>query len=163
MTGTVLRILALAIAALLYCVQARASTTSDAIELVCPGHAELAPFVEAAARRQLEHPVLLVALMAVESHCRADAVSRKGARGLLQIRGVAAAGLTVAERHDPAKNIEAGSRWLASLVVWCGSLPAGLGAYNSGSCTKSRRFARHVLAVAAKIWRELARRQDPRS
>ena len=101
--------------------------------------------------------------MSVESRCHADAVSRKGARGLMQIRGVAAAGLTVAERHDPAKNIEAGAKWLAGLVVWCHGLPAGLGAYNSGSCTKSRRFARHVLAVAARIWKALDRRWEPRS
>jgi soluble lytic murein transglycosylase-like protein len=132
------------------CGPARADTRA-LLAVACPGHGDLAPHVDAAARRYMQRPVVLVALMSVESHCRADAVSRKGARGLMQILGVAASGMTIEERHDPANNIAAGTRWLAMLEVWCGGLPAGLGAYNSGSCHKSRGFARRILATVAKI------------
>lgn len=144
---------------------ARAGTVEDALSIVCPGNEDLAPLVQAAALRQLEHPVLIVALMSVESHCRADAVSRKGAIGLLQVLpyGPAANGHTRAELRDPAINLATGARWLAMMQLWAGSLPAGLGAYNTGKKGHGKRFARHVLAVAGKIWRELARRQDPRS
>lgn len=152
-------------ACLTHCGPARAGTTADALAIVCPGHEDLAPFVDAAARRQLEHPVTIVALMAVESRCRAGAVSRKGALGLLQVLpyGPAANGHTRAELRDPAINLATGSRWLAMMSVWTGSLPAGLGAYNTGKKGHGKRFARHVLAVAGRIWRALDRRWEPRS
>jgi len=158
--------LALAWATLLYCVPAHATTTEDAIAIACgPGHAELAPIIDAAARRQLEHPVTLVALMAVESHCRADAVSRKGAVGLLQVLpyGPAANGHTLAELRDPAVNIATGARWLGLMTLWAGGLPGGLGCYNTGKRGHGARFAKHVLTVANRICRELARRHEPRS
>ena len=156
--ATALRLLALFWALLFFAVPAHANeSTAAALDLLCPGHQDLREPVDAAARRHLLHPVLIVSLMHVESRCRAGAVSSKGALGLLQVlpRGPAANGRTRAQLLDPRENIATGSRWLAMLTVWCGGLPAGLGAYNSGSCTKSHRFARHVLAVVARVWREL--------
>lgn len=143
---------------------ARASTTELALDVACPGHRDLAPLVDAAARRQMQHPVLLVALMRKESHCRADAVSRKGAVCEMQLLGVARNGHTRAElQGDSRLCIETGARWLGRMQVWAGSRVGGLGAYNTGKRGRGMRFARHVLAVEARIWREMRRAQEPSS
>jgi soluble lytic murein transglycosylase-like protein len=166
MTRVALAIIGAALCLTAECGPARATTTEDAIAIACgPGHVHLAPMVDAAARRYMLDRVTLVALMYVESRCQTHAVSRRGAIGLLQVlpRSPAANRRTSAQLRDPAENIPTGARWLSLMTVWCGGLPAGLGAYNSGSCTKSRRFARHVLSVANRIWRELARRREVRS
>ena len=133
---------------LTHCAPARAGGAERALLALCPTRLDLAPQIEAQARRHMLHPVLVVSLMHVESRCKAEAVSRRGAIGLLQVMpyGPAANGLTRAQLRDPATNIKAGCRWLSMLALWCNGLPAGIGAYNSGSCHKSKGFARHVLA-----------------
>jgi soluble lytic murein transglycosylase-like protein len=124
----------------------QAGAAERALRLLCPGQLELELTIEREARRHLQHPALLVALMYVESRCEAPAVSRRGALGLLQImpRGPATGDFTPVQLLDPVANIMAGARWLAMLEVWCGGLLPGLGAYNSGHCKKSRGFARWV-------------------
>ena len=152
---------ALPLIALLLALPARAETTTErAIAVLCgPGHAHLAPMVEASSRRHLLHPVTVVALMHVESRCQAHAVSRCGAIGLLQVLpyGPAANGMPRARLRDPRTNIETGTRWLAEMVTWCGGLRAGLGAYNTGRCDKGKGFARWVLATVRQAWREMRR------
>ena len=151
-------------ACLTHCGPARAGTTADALSIVCPGHEDLAPLVEAAARRQLEHPVTIVALMAVESRCRADAVSGKGAVCEMQLLGVARNGHTRAElQGDSRLCIATGARWLSRMQTWCRDDVRGIGAYATGNCHRGHRYARHVLAVAGKIWKALDRRWEPRS
>ena len=163
--SAILRLLALALAALLYAVPAGATTTEDALAVACgPGHGGLVPAVDAAARRQMLHPVVLVALMHVESHCRADAVSRKGAVCEMQLLGVARNGHTRAElQSDSGLCIATGARWLSLMELWAGSLAGGLGSYNTGKRGHGKGFARHVLAKVAWIRREIDRRRDPRS
>jgi soluble lytic murein transglycosylase-like protein len=161
--AALLRIIALALAGLFFAVPARAGAVADALDIACPGHADLAPLVEAAARRHLVDRVVIVALIAHESRCDTFAVGRQDDRGLGQLRGVARAGLTRRDAHDPAKNLNATARWLAAMTTWCGSLPAGLGAYNTGRCGKGKGYARRVLATVARIWTELRRRAEPRT
>jgi len=149
-----------------WCGPARASTTTEAaLAVACPGHEDLAPHVDAAARRYMLHPVNIVALMHVESRCQAHAVSRCGAIGLLQVLpyGPAANGLPRARLRDPRTNIETGARWLSMMTTWCGGLREGLGAYNSGKCHRSKGFARRVLATERRIWLEMARRREMRT
>jgi soluble lytic murein transglycosylase-like protein len=141
---------------------AAAGTTEEAISISCGrGHADLAPLVEAAARRHLVDRVVIVALIAHESRCDTFAVGRHDDRGLGQLRGVARAGLTRRDAHDPAKNLNATAKWLAAMTTWCGSLPSGLGAYNTGKCGKGRGYARKVLATVRRIWTEMAKRREP--
>lgn len=141
-----------------------ATTTARALAVACgPGHGYLAPIVERESRRQLLHPVLVVALMRVESHCRRDAKSHKGARGYLQLLGVARGGYRGAELLEPDTNIRLGCRWLASMSTWCGSLRRGLGAFNTGKCDRGAGFARRVLAREAWIWGEMRKRKEPRT
>jgi soluble lytic murein transglycosylase-like protein len=161
-------LLLLAWATLFLCIgPARAATTTElALESLCgPAAVKHAQQVDAAARRYLLHPVHLVALMAVESHCQAHAVSRRGAIGLMQVMpyGPAANGLPRARLRDPRANIETGVRWLAMMTTWCGSLPAGIGAYNTGRCDRGKRFSRLVVSTVARVWREIERRREPRS
>src|SRR5262245_6387103 len=61
---------------------------------------------EAAARHGLEAD-LLAAVIAVESGYRTDAVSPKGAQGLMQLMPGTARELAVTDAFDPAQNIDA--------------------------------------------------------
>jgi soluble lytic murein transglycosylase-like protein len=107
--------------------------------------------------------------MKVESNFKQDAVSSKGARGLLQIkpslgRGIAdTLGVTWSgDRilHEPEKNIKFGVYHLSQLIENFETLQWALYAYNSGS-TKARelsakhkqpgiRFAKAVLSEYEK-------------
>ena len=130
-----------------WCGPAQATPAERALAVLCPHAVEWAPFVEAAARRQLMHPALIVAVMRAESGCTADAVSARGAVGAMQLLGVARGRLRGAALHDPEANIDAGARWLALREVDCGSLFLGLGAYNAGKCGKGKGYARRVLRL----------------
>ena len=92
---------------------------------------------------------LVLAVMKVESNFKQDAVSSKGARGLLQIkpslgRGIAdTLGVTWSgDRilHEPEKNIKFGVYHLSQLIENFQTLQWALYAYNSGS-TKARELS----------------------
>lgn len=138
-----------------WCGPARASTTEAALDELCPGHRDLAQHVDKAAHRQLLHPVWLVAVMRVESHCRMEARGRDGEVCAFQLRGRARNGLSRAQLRDPATCIETGARWLAMMVTWAGSLGEGLGAYNTGKLGAGKRYARKVMAMVARAWRAI--------
>jgi soluble lytic murein transglycosylase-like protein len=75
----------------------------------------------------------------VESGFRADAVSRKGAQGLMQLMPATAASLGVADAFDPETNLDGGSRYLAELIaLYGGDLNRALAAYNAGPGAVSR-------------------------
>lgn len=81
-------------------------------------------------------PLFLHAIVETESHYRPTAVSRAGARGLMQIMPGTGAelGLDEAAFFDPARNIDAGARHLKTLQRRFGSnLELILGAYNAGA------------------------------
>ena len=85
----------------------------------------------AAARHDLD-PRLLAALVAVESAFRADAVSPAGAVGLAQLMPATAAELGVADRRDPAANLDGGAAYLARQLARFGDVRLALAAYNAG-------------------------------
>ncbi|MGH9867574.1 MAG: lytic transglycosylase domain-containing protein [Candidatus Polarisedimenticolia bacterium] len=87
---------------------------------------------EAAARHGLEAD-LLAAVIAVESGYKADAVSPKGAQGLMQLMPGTARELAVTDAFDPAQNIDAGARHLKKLIEQNGGAYwRALAAYNAG-------------------------------
>ncbi len=109
---------------------------------------EVAPFrdagdldrlvAETAQRHGLE-PSLVRAVAGVESAWRADAVSPKGARGLMQLMPGTAEALGVADPFDPADNLEGGTRHLRSLIErYGGNLTKALAAYNAGEGAVAR-------------------------
>jgi soluble lytic murein transglycosylase-like protein len=78
-------------------------------------------------------PRLLVrSVMAAESGFQADAVSPKGAIGLMQLMPETAQ-LLGADPHDPAQNVDAGVRYLRDLLDrYEGGRWRALAAYNAG-------------------------------
>jgi soluble lytic murein transglycosylase-like protein len=96
---------------------------------------------EAAQAHSLD-PELLQALIAAESGFDAQAVSPKGAVGLMQLMVATASRYGVrADRHgaiaqkltDPAVNLRAGSRYLRDLIaLFPGRLDLAVAAYNAG-------------------------------
>jgi len=78
-------------------------------------------------------PALVESVARVESSLRSDAVSPKGAIGVMQLMPATAKTLA-ADPHDPAENINAGARLLRELLLkYDGDVVKALSAYNAGS------------------------------
>lgn len=107
-----------------------------------PGYAAAQPLLEEAARAQALEPALVIAVAAAESGFNADAVSRKGALGLMQVMPATAERYGVAGRSgtdgrhavmEPKLNVQVGSRYLADLLrMFDGDKELALAAYNAG-------------------------------
>jgi soluble lytic murein transglycosylase-like protein len=95
-----------------------------------------APFsglIDDAARQAELQPALLRAVIAVESAFDPRAVSRKGAKGLMQLRPATARRYGVQRPFDPAENLRGGAHYLSDLLKRYGSdLELALAAYNAG-------------------------------
>jgi hypothetical protein len=78
-------------------------------------------------------PMLVRALIQVESNYRPRARSPKGAMGLMQLMPSTAREYKVRNPFDPRANIEAGIKHLKSLIDrFAGKVELGLAAYNAG-------------------------------
>jgi hypothetical protein len=89
--------------------------------------------VEAAAARYKVDADLITSVIAVESNFDPKAVSRKNARGLMQLLPETAARLGVQNIFDPQENIDAGTRYLRDLLQqYHNDLVLTLAAYNAG-------------------------------
>jgi hypothetical protein len=89
--------------------------------------------VEQLARRHALNPQLVSALMAVESAFDPEAVSPKGAQGLMQLMPLIAQYYRVYNPFNPDDNIEGGIRYLSDLLrLFDNQLPLALAAYNGG-------------------------------
>jgi soluble lytic murein transglycosylase-like protein len=76
---------------------------------------------------------LLFSVIAAESNFNSKAISRRGARGLMQLLPTTATRLGVTDIFDPAQNIDAGTRYLRDLMArYQGDLVLTLAAYNAG-------------------------------
>lgn len=97
------------------------------------------PLVSAAAAAHDVPEALLRAVIEVESGFHADAVSPAGALGLMQLMPATARSLRVADARDPAANVDAGARYLRSLLARYGNdVPLALAAYNAGPLAVQR-------------------------
>jgi soluble lytic murein transglycosylase-like protein len=87
---------------------------------------------DAAERYGIPEP-LVTAVIRVESGFNPRAVSRKGARGLMQLMPATAVQLGVRDSFDPAENIDGGVRHLRGLIErFDNDLSLALAAYNAG-------------------------------
>lgn len=95
--------------------------------------------IDAAAREHDVDPKLVKAVMLVESGFNPGAVSKKGARGLMQLMPQTAVENGVRDIHDPAQNIAGGVRFLSQLLLnYRGDLVKSLAAYNAGEAAVAR-------------------------
>lgn len=94
----------------------------------------IANLIELTAKQHDLDPLLLTAIMAQESNFNPQAVSSKGAMGLMQLMPETAAQLGVLDAFDPSQNIEAGARYFKSLLRrYNGDHALALAAYNAGT------------------------------
>jgi hypothetical protein len=92
--------------------------------------------IEREAQRYDIDASLVSALIRAESNYEARAVSRKGARGLMQLMPATARRLSVRRPFDPDSNVRGGVRYLRELVDRFGHRPElVLAAYNAGEAT----------------------------
>jgi soluble lytic murein transglycosylase-like protein len=95
--------------------------------------------IAAAARESSVDPKLVKSVMLIESGFNPAAISRKGARGLMQLMPDVAAEHGVSDVHDPQQNIAAGTRQLSRLMSYYGGdLVKSLAAYNAGEAAVDR-------------------------
>jgi soluble lytic murein transglycosylase-like protein len=77
-------------------------------------------------------PGLFRALVQQESAWNPNAISKAGAQGLVQLMPATAQQLGVTNPFDPIQSLNAGAKYLASLINQFGSVSLGLAAYNAG-------------------------------
>jgi soluble lytic murein transglycosylase-like protein len=89
--------------------------------------------VREAADRHHVDPALIRAVIQTESNWNAGAVSRRGAGGLMQLIPTTAQRFGVNDLFNPQQNIDAGVRYLKTLLErYNGNMDLALAAYNAG-------------------------------
>ncbi len=99
---------------------------------------QLAPVIDPAAERYGLDSRLVAAVIWVESSGDPNAVSRKGAKGLMQLMPETARSLGVVDVLDPTQNVDGGAKYLKQQIDDHGDLSLALAAYNAGPTAVSR-------------------------
>lgn len=102
-----------------------------------PGYAQdpaqFDPLIDSCALQYGVEKSLIKAVIHAESGYNPNAVSRKGAQGLMQLMPKTAQGLKVRNSFDPEENIRGGVKYLRFLLDTCkGDVSLALAAYNAG-------------------------------
>jgi hypothetical protein len=119
--------------------------------------------IEDTARRYGLDPALVSSVVAVESNFNPQAVSRRNARGLMQLMPETADQLGVTNAFDPVQNVNGGARYLKWLMDWYNDLGLSLAAYNAGPQQVAHYggvppFA-ETISYVRKVQREYLRRK----
>ncbi|MFH1700045.1 MAG: transglycosylase SLT domain-containing protein [Candidatus Zixiibacteriota bacterium] len=89
--------------------------------------------IKAASQKYALSPQLIYSVILAESGGQADAVSHKGAKGLMQLTDTTAVEMGVSDSLDPAQNIMGGAKYLRIMLDnFEGNLKLALAAYNAG-------------------------------
>lgn len=109
------------------------SATSEPGAQVALSHADLAEMLAKAGQRHNLDVDLLASVVHAESDGNPHAVSRAGARGLMQLMPSTAASLGVENSFQPQENVSGGSAYLDGLLTrYRDNLALALAAYNAG-------------------------------
>ncbi len=113
----------------------RAATPAiSAAQATAVTRAELNSMVAGAGVRHQIDPDFINSVIRAESGFHSNAVSKKGAQGLMQLMPGTASQLGVANSFDPNSNVEGGTRYLRELLEKYNYDPVkALAAYNAGS------------------------------
>ncbi|HVF44501.1 MAG TPA: lytic transglycosylase domain-containing protein [Pyrinomonadaceae bacterium] len=106
---------------------------ASALDGFSTGDASIDRFIVDSGTRHGVDPVLLYAIMHRESSFKRNALSPKGARGLMQLMPGTAARFGVTNIFDPRQNIEGGARYVRILLdMFDGDVRLALAGYNAG-------------------------------
>jgi soluble lytic murein transglycosylase-like protein len=98
--------------------------------------------IQTASRHQID-PALVKAIIMAESGFNTWAISKRGAKGLMQLMPATAQALGVEDIFNPKQNISGGVRYFKKLVTqFNGDVELALAAYNAGS-----RNVRHYQGI----------------
>jgi len=122
--------------------------------------------VSAASTRNNIDRDLILSVIRAESGFNPDAVSPRGAQGLMQLMPQTAARLGVQNALDPATNVEGGTRYLGQLLArYHNNLLLALAAYNAGPQRVEQYRGvppfRETRVYVARIIRDLNRKRSP--
>jgi hypothetical protein len=107
--------------------------------------------IRAAAKRYSVDADLITSVIAAESNFNPQAISRRNARGLMQLLPATAIHLGVKNIFDPQENIDAGTHYLSDLLLlYKNDLALTLAAYNAGP-ERVQRFGQRVPPFAETI------------
>lgn len=97
------------------------------------GPVDFEEVVSAASTRTNLSPDLIKSVIRVESGFNPNAISRKGAQGLMQLMPETAARMGVRNPLDPSENVDGGARYLRELLgLFSNDVVKALAAYNAG-------------------------------
>jgi transglycosylase-like protein with SLT domain len=117
----------------------RGVVPDEVVDEVVSATGDLHALASEAARRHGLDPELVLAVVTVESGFRPEAVSSKGAQGLMQLMPATAQALGVQNALDPAANLDGGARHLSELIAFYGGdVTKALAAYNAGAGAVAR-------------------------
>ena len=130
---------------------------------VAQGETKSSSFLAESGARHNVNVALLEAVVKAESGGNPHAVSRTGARGLMQLMPGTAAQLNVTDSFDPVSNVNGGSTYLDQLLTrYHDNVALALAAYNAGPGAVDRYHGippfRETRAYVAKVIREFNRR-----
>ncbi|GAB4242744.1 MAG: lytic transglycosylase domain-containing protein [Deltaproteobacteria bacterium] len=98
-----------------------------------PGDNWMSGYVDRYSRANHLPPALVHAIIKAESNGQRKAVSRKGAKGVMQLMPFTSKRLRVKDPFDPIENIEGGIKYIKELLVtFEGNLTNAVAAYNAG-------------------------------
>jgi len=145
----------------IFLVTAEANPTRPPLPLATLLHRaeKFANLIDAAARSNRVEPSLVRAVMVAESGCDPNAISKRGARGLMQLMPAMARQYGVRNVLDPEQNIQAGTHYLRDLLDhYQNDLERVLAAYNAGPAAVDQhpgaiRPFRETLAYVPRVLR----------
>jgi transglycosylase-like protein with SLT domain len=121
------------------------------VPVVEVSHEPFGDIIREAAKRYNVDADLITSVIAAESNFDPRAVSRRDARGLMQLLPSTATKLGVKNIFDPHENIDAGTRYLRDLLqLYKNDLALTLAAYNAGP-ERVQRYGQRVPPFAETI------------